>query len=287
MKISLQRITTEDGLELQGLLYEPDKKTNKAIAHVHGWIGNFYENKFIDFIAREVVSKGFAFLTFNNRGAGVISDFIKRQKSKIEYVKIGGSLEEFKDCTLDIKTAVNFLSNKGYEKIVLDGHSLGCQKVTYYKHKTRDQRVSGLILLAPVDDVAFSKNTLKAKYNESINIARKMVESGKGDDAVQKWMAFYDFLSANMFLNVADPESDSGRLFDFSGDLKEIKDVACPVLAIFGSEDEYQSDPEDKLKLLSREVKNCNIKLIRGAGHGFINFEKQLSEIIGNWIKSL
>jgi pimeloyl-ACP methyl ester carboxylesterase len=284
MKVSFQRLTTKDGLELHGLLFEPDKKTTKAIIHVHGWVGNFYENKFIDYIAKEAISKGFALLTFNNRGAGIVNDFIKRKGKKLSYVRIGGSLEKFEDCIFDIKSAIDFLSKNGYKKIVLEGHSLGCQKATFYKYKTKDKRVQRLILLAPVDDVSFTKSAFKSKYKESLKIAREMIKKGKGDRPVPKWMAFYELLNAKMFLNVADPESTSGSIFDFSGDLKEIKNVNCQVLVIFGSKDDYQSSPEEKLRLLKRKVKNCDIELVRNAGHGFTGFEDKLSKLIANWL---
>lgn len=285
MKISFQRIGTKDGLELHGLLYEPDKKTTKALIHIHGWVGNFYENKFLDYIAKDITSKGFAFLTFNNRGAGIINDFIRRKKSKVDYVRIGGSLEEFKDCIFDIEAAINSLSDKGYEKIILEGHSLGCQKATFYKYNTKDKRVSGLILIAPVDDVDFSNNVLKTRYEESLNIARKMVKNGKGNNPVPKWMAFYPLLSAEMFLSIKDSESDSGKLFYYAGKLTEIKNINCPVLAIFGSKDDYQPNPAEKLELLKEKVKDCDVKLIQGAGHGFVNYEEQLSKAIANWLR--
>jgi alpha-beta hydrolase superfamily lysophospholipase len=123
MKVSLQRITAKDGLELQGLLFEPNEKTDKVLIHIHAWIGNFYENKFLDLIAKEAVSNGFAFFTFNNRGAGIITDFIKKNKSELKYVRIGGSLEKFEDCIIDINAAVDFLDRKGYGNMVLEGHS--------------------------------------------------------------------------------------------------------------------------------------------------------------------
>jgi len=287
MRTLFQRITTKDGLELHGLLFEPNRRTNKALIHIHGWVGNFYENKFIDYIAKEVASKGFSFLTFNNRGAGIINDFIKRDKSKVSYARIGGSLEEFKDCVFDIKAAVDFLSKKGYEKIALQGHSLGCQKATFYKYKTKDKRIRSLVLLAPVDDVAFTKNTFKNKYKEALKIAREMVKRGRDNNPVPKWMAFYESLNASMFLNVADPESASGRIFDFSGKLKEIKNVNCPVFVVFGSKDNYQANPEEKLNILRKNVENCNVKLVKNADHGFIASERKLSKLIANWLKSL
>jgi len=287
MKISFQRITTKDGLELHSLLFEPDRKTTKALIHIHGWVGNFYENKFIDYIAKEATSKGFAFLTFNNRGAGIINDFIKRKGSRVDYLRIGGSLEEFKDCIFDIKAVVDFLSKKGYKKIALQGHSLGCQKAAFYEYKTKDKRIQSLVLLAPVDDVAFTKKTLKTKYKKGMKIAKEMVKNGKGDNPVPKWMAFYPSLNAKMFLSVADPRSDSGRLFDYSGKLKEIKNINCSTLAVFGSKDDYQSNPEDKLKILKENIKNCDIKLVQNAGHGFVGFEEELAKAVGNWFKKL
>ena len=286
MKISFQRITTKDGLELHGLLFEPDKKTANVLIHIHGWVGNFYENKFIDYIAKEAVSRGFAFLTFNNRGSGIINDLIKRKKSKIDYVRIGGSLEKFEDCIFDIKATVNFLSKKGYKKIILQGHSLGCQKATFYKYKKKDERVKSLILLAPVDDIDFTKKQLKNKYKKALKIANQMVKKGKGNDPVPKWMEFYPLLSAKMFLNVADPKSASGRIFDYSGNFKEIKSIHCSKLAVFGSNDEYQSNPNGKLKILKENVKDCDIRLVQNAGHGFVGFEKKLSKLIGNWLKA-
>lgn len=283
----LVRITTADGLELHGLLFEPTSKTTNVLIHIHGWVGNFYENKFTDYMAQEAISKNFAFLTFNNRGMGIITDLIKRGKSKVEHARIGGSLEKFDDCVIDIKAAIDFLNKREYKKIILEGHSLGCQKTTFYKYKTKDKRVKGLILLAPVDDLGFTRKLLRNKYKKSLGIAKEMVRNGKANQSVPKWMAFYPLLNAKMFLSVADPTSSSGRIFDYSGKLTEIKNVNCPILAGFGSKDEFQSNPGEKLKILKENIKDCEIKLIENAGHGFVNFEETLSKLVGNWLKTV
>jgi pimeloyl-ACP methyl ester carboxylesterase len=281
------RITTKDNLELHGILFEPNKKIDKALIHIHGWSGNFYENKFIDFIAKEAVDKGFAFLTFNNRGVGFVTDLIRRKKSKVEYVKIGGSWEKFENCILDIKAAVDFLDKKGYKKIILEGHSLGCQKITYYKYKTEDKRVKALVELAPVDDVGFVKRLHGKKYENSLRIAKEMVKKGLGNKPVPKWMLFTPLLSARRYLDIADSNTMQGRLFDYSGNLKEIKNVNCPVLAIFGSKDDYEIEAGKKLEILKNNVKNCDTKLIKNANHGFVGSEAVLSKIVGYWIKKI
>lgn len=285
LKGELIRITTKDGLELPGILFEPNRKIANALIHIHGWAGNFYDNKFIDFIAKEAVKNGFTFLTFNNRGVGFVTDLIRKGKSKFEYVRIGGSLERFEDCVIDIEAGISFLNDRGYQNIVLEGHSTGCQKITYYKFKTHDKRVKGLIELSPADDIAVVKKLLGDKYEKALKLAKKMVKEGKGDNPVPRWMSFYPLLSAKTYLNVSDPKSSSGRIFDYSGKLKEIKNIDCPVLVVFGSKDKYQINPQEKLRILKRNIKNCGTKLFQNANHWFVGFEDELSRLIGKWLK--
>lgn len=283
----LIRLTTKDRIELHGLLYEPSKKARGVLIHVHGFTGNFYENKFIDDIAKEAVSQGFAFFTFNNRGAGMVNEFMKKGRSKIRHITIGGSIEEFRDCVFDIKAAIDFVAKKGYKTIILQGHSLGCQKIVYYKHKTKDKRVKGLVLLAPVDDVAFLKRFFGSKYKRALEIARKVKKEGRRNDPVPKWMAISRVMNVKVFLNMADAKSLSGKLFDYSGHLKEIKSIDCPKIAIFGSKDEYESSPDKKLEILKETVKACDVVLIKNAIHEFVGLERELAKAISKWIKNI
>ncbi len=282
LKGELVRINTKDNLELPGVLFEPKAKTKTVIVHIHGLVGNFYENKLIESIAKSSVTDDIAFLSFNNRGAGIVTEFIMRKSNKVDYVRMGGSLEKFEDCVIDIRAAIDFLSKKGYVKIFLQGHSSGCQKITYYKYKTTDKRVKGLILLAPVDDVSYVKKLLGMNYTAALKIAKEL----KRKDSVPKWMEFYPLMNAGVAFQLIDRESPSGRLFDYAGELKEIKNVNCPVLAIFGSKDEYQEKPEQKLRLLRGKLR-CDIKLVKGANHGFLGFEKDLAKTIARWMKNV
>ena len=282
MKAELIRITTKDNIELQGMLYEPKKRT-KAIIHIHGLIGNFYENSMIDYFAKQAVKNNYAFMSFNNRGAGIVTDFLRKKKKDI---RIGGSLEKFEDTVLDIKAAVDFLSKRGYKQIILQGHSSGCQKITYYKYKTHDKRVKALIELAPADDIAVAKMILKDKYEKALKIAKNMQKKGQNTKTVPEWMQFYPLFNVRMFLSVADPDSSSGRIFDYPGKLKEIKSAKCPVLAIFGSKDRYEPKPAEKLKILKNNVKDCDTVLIKNANHSFSNYESRLANLVVKWIKN-
>jgi len=281
MKCELIRFQTKDKLELHGLLSEPSASSTKAIVHVHGWCGNCYENLFIESISSAVVEKNIAFFSFNNRGAGVVTEFKKGDKK----VSIGGCLEIFEECIQDIEAAIDFLEQKGYTEIILQGHSLGCQKISYYMSNKKDKRVKAIVLLAPVNDVDFVQKLIpdKEKFEESIKIAHDMVKKGKAQDSVPDWMQFYPQLSANMFLQIADSNSASGRMFDYTGKLDEIKKIDVPILAIFGSKDNFQPDTEKKLDILKKQTK-CETILIENVDHWFAGNEKELANSISEWV---
>lgn len=144
MNTEFIRFTTEDKLILQGLLYEPSEKTNMAYLHVHGMARNFYENGFLDTMARELTSHGYAFMSINTRGHDLIADFPIAGPDE-KYKRIGNAYEIFEECLLDIKPAIDYLKQNGYKKTVLCGHSLGAVKVAYYIAKTQDNRINKLI----------------------------------------------------------------------------------------------------------------------------------------------
>ena len=286
LKGELVRIETKDKLELQGILYEPETKTGKVLIHIHAWVGNFYENLFLDYIAKEAVSNGFAFLSFNNRGAGFVTDFIKKEKNKRAYFRCGGSTTKFEDSVLDISAGIDFVMRRGYKNVVLEGHSLGCQKSAFYQYTTHDERVKGLIMLAPVDDIAYVKRLLGKKYDEQLELVRKMIKDGKGEEQVPQEMAFCPMLNARKYIDIADPTTIHGKIMDYSGDLKELKQIKVPVLAIFGSKDDYEKEPKKTLNFLENAL-SWNTKLIENTDHWFFGKEKETGKSIALWLEKI
>lgn len=284
LKGELVRIQTKDNLELQGLLFEPEQKCDKAVIHIHGWTGNFYENFFLECIAEGLIDNNFAFLTFNNRGAGFIQEFMKKSGSKVEYVKIGGGLEHFEDCLIDIEAAVLFLQKRGFNKIYLQGHSTGAQKSAYFALKVK-VGIQGLILLEPADDPEIAKSLLGNRYEEACKIARNYIKSGTPNKAMPSWVSFGFQTSAQRFLSIANPQSPEGRLFHFSGDLNKLKSINLPIIIIFGSKSQYQENPEQTIKILRQQLPNITTKLIEDGDHWFNNYEDNLQQTITNWLK--
>jgi len=138
----LVQFETEDKLRLNGLLSNVGSRT--TILHIHGKCGNFYENKFVKIMFGAYAAANLNFLSFNNRGTACYTEAYKGKDT----VYIGTAVEEFTECILDIAAAIKFAESFS-ERVVLQGHSFGCEKVMYYAQQVN----SGieLIVLSPSD----------------------------------------------------------------------------------------------------------------------------------------
>jgi pimeloyl-ACP methyl ester carboxylesterase len=283
-KGELARIATADGLELHGLFYEPETKTKKVVIHIHGWTGNFYENVFLDYIGKACLINGYSFLSFNTRGAGHVQEFLKKKNNSVEYVKIGGSLENFKDCLIDIRGSLSFLEEKGYTDFVLEGHSTGCQKHIYYVTQTKDARVKGLIFLEPADDPSIVKRFLGERRDEATTYARNLIANGKPNNPMPSWVPFGVELAAQKFMSIADPNSIEGNLLYLQGDLHKIKKIPCPVLIISAEHSEYQ-DAISMQQKLRENIPICETHIISNSKHWFFGHEEEIGQIINAWLR--
>jgi len=284
LKGELVRFTTSDNLELQGILYEPQNKTDKAVIHIHGWTGNFYENVFIEYIAQACLSKGYAFLSFNTRGAGFVQEFLRKSENTVEYIKIGGSLEKFEDCLIDIKAAISFLKIEGFSEFILEGHSTGCQKALYYSHKSNDRGIKGLIFLEPADDPSIIKRILAERYEEAIRYATELVKDGKQNDPMPKWVEFGVNLAAQKFLSIAISDSIEGKLLHLPGKLEELKHLNYPILVISSDHSEYQ-DAKCMQERIKETAQYSTARIIPDSGHWFFGHEKEVGKIISVWLR--
>lgn len=281
------RIWTEDGIELQGLFCEPKIASDKAILHIHGLAGNFYENRFVDYVADEVVNRGYNFLTVNTRGHDYLSDFLKKSDHELTYVQIGCMHEILKECVFDIRGWINFLRDRGCSKIALEGHSTGAIKVVYYQSELKDPRISALILLSPSDDIGLQKNQLGDRYNEALRVARQLLAEGKEKDLMPS--GFFDYpVSAKAYIDMFGPETKHG-IFSFAeGRVRELEDINCPILALYGTVREaVVGDVQDSLMVIKKSAKQskiCETAVIEGAPHNYLQHERELATVIGNWI---
>lgn len=282
MRQELVRIDSIDGIEQVGILYTPQLNTKRIVIHVHGLNGNFYENRFLDTLAKTYTNKNIAFLTFNNRGRGFISELLKGNGFTI----IGGSLERFKDCILDIEGVVNWVKKKGYSEIVLEGHSYGCNKVLYYYNHKKDDSIKKIVLLSPCDIPSETKKFLsEEEYKISKEESTKLVSEGKDNELIDFSVMANGKIAAGTYYNdfLPNGENDFIKYVDGKNGKSEIlSSIDIPVLVVFGDIDEcVLTQPIDVVKeYLNNNISNCNIQIIEGADHSYTNKYKELGKIV-------
>lgn len=287
MNQKLVRINSIDGIEQPGILYTPNEDTNKVVIHVHGLNGNFYENRFIDTLAKSYTSNNYAFLTFNNRGRDFITELLKEN----DFTIIGGSLERFKDCILDIGGIVRWVKENGYSEIILEGHSYGCNKVLYYYNHKKDNSIKKIILLAPCDMPAeCTKFLSKEEYNKIKEESTRLVNENKENELIDFSVMANGKIAAGTYYYDFLPNGDNDfiRYRDgINGKSKLLNSIDIPILIIFGDIDEcVLTEPINIVKgYLTNNISNCNIKIINGADHLYANKYEELGKIINNSLK--
>lgn len=290
MKTSLKRIITSDSIELVGLLYEPDEDTSKILVHVHGMAGNFYENKFIDAVAKTLTNNGIAFFVFNNRGCELVKDLIKIVDDERTIVKIGNAYEKFEDSVLDISTAIDFVSTLGFSEIHLSGHSLGSPKVAYYSANSGDERIKTVIFLSPSDMVGLIK--ADKNYSRDIKMARQMVVEGRGNELLPNTVLWDDnFLSAGTYLSLGGEESVVA-IFNFhhvNDSLPLLAKITIPACVIMGKKDDALvvsiDETMERTKVALSSSPLVKTIILGDADHGYNGFEQDLADAIASWIK--
>jgi pimeloyl-ACP methyl ester carboxylesterase len=289
MKTQFLRAISEDKLILQGLLYKPEKSTNKLVVYVHGMSGNFYECKFVDSMAKVFTDNGWAFLAPNNRGHDFIADLpVAGEKEK--YKRIGNMFEKFEECVLDIKPWIDFAEEQGFSEIVLLGHSLGCSKVVYYLVQTKDKRVNKLVLASPADMVGLA--LADKNYERLLDQSKKMVKEGKGVGILPEKIWDWYYLSANTYLDfsVKGNPIDVFNLYD-KDKSSILGEIEIPIFAFFGDLDKSAvMGVAEGLKIIeskARKSPKVNTLVIRGASHVYFGHEDETAHAVLDWINKL
>jgi pimeloyl-ACP methyl ester carboxylesterase len=256
---------------------------------MHGSAGNFYENRFIDHIADRTNGAGYAFLTGDNRGRDYFSDFLRQKNGELSSVRIGTAFEIFEECIHDIRGWIDFLVERGYRKVVLEGHSTGAIKVTYYQSVLQDKRVVGLILMSPSDDIALQQRDLRDRFHESVRIAEQMVKERHGRDFMPPRLYEYQ-ISASTYLDFFGPKTAAG-IFNFaskSNALGRLSRIKCPILAFYGTKDEALTiNPQDALRLIRTAATSspkCDTYTIEGSHHSYRGYETKVAQLIVRWL---
>jgi len=281
MGLQLARFDAEDGLRIDGLLARTDSEI--TIIHVHGKCGDFYQNEFISYMDDIYPSSGINFLSFNHRGHDCLAEGYLN--GKVTY--LGGSVERFEDTVIDINAAIKYVSQFS-RRIILQGHSNGCEKILYYATKVNSD--IELIMLSPSDSyrmqtyyiapetVDHQLVRLKAQYNHRENEWLPPNEYGIKVEGKE-----YEIpVTAGSLISLL--EGPAFRLLRYD-EAWGREPLPTKLFAYVGGKDPYLGIPLDNLEVqLQKRIKDVTIGYLPEGNHHFKGLEREVLTLIVNWV---
>jgi acetyl esterase/lipase len=278
---TLARLRTRDGVWLDGVVAEPRGRRRTALVWVHG-LGSVFSSgqPLIQALSTRLTSAGIGYFKFNNRGHDVVAGRGARLA--------GAAFERFGASVEDIRTVIRFAVSRGFRHIVLAGHSTGANKVLHYAARVRDRRLSGLMLLGPISDIAGERKRIGAReLDRRVAAAQRLARRDPHTLVPRAW----GFYGARRYVSLYRPgqAEDVFPYYRPNARWTALRSVRLPVAAIVGERDEYLDRPPqaliDAFRQNAVQARSFVGVVVPGVEHGFAGRERALAEIITRWIQ--
>lgn len=295
MNIETTFFKATDGVDLKGVMYKNQSKTNKVLISIHGMATNCLKER-DEKIAEKANELNIDFFAFNNRGHDIVNYIKKENQEKQE--RAGTAYEEISESYNDIVGAINYVTSHGYEEIYIMGHSLGCTKTIYTYNKLIEEkqektleRIKGIILLSLVDIPLALQVYLKDDFPVMVTYAKNMKKE-KMENQLMPEESFIHPTSVKTFLRYAieNKDIDFAKFSDKNYDYKEINNIKVPLFMRWGNDRELIIQKADELcKMVKEKIKNdkLDIGYIEGANHSYTGKEEILANEIQNFLREI
>lgn len=241
---------TEDGLRLQGTLYDTDNK-DLCVVLVHGMCGTIIDNLFATKWGGKLSNNNIGFLYGHTRGHSIENDIVMKDGS---FKRYGCMYEIFEECLYDIDLWIKKAKELGYKRIVLAGHSFGCNKVIYYCYK-KNPKIEGVIFASAPDMHGFHVIRYK-DYNKFIKEAKDNIDNGNPKKLLSEMIDDYMYMSSETYYNWFKENSnvDNLPLLRNPNRFEQLESINVPILAFSGSKEEDLYLMIDRIK---EKAVNC------------------------------
>lgn len=295
MNIETAFFKATDGVDLKGIVYKSQNRTQKILISTHGMATNCIKER-DEKIAEKVNELNIDLLAFNNRGHDLTNYIKKENKEKEELA--GTSYEEISECYEDILGAINYATQNNYNEIYLMGHSLGCTKTIYTYNKLLEKnqdeilkKIKGIILLSLVDIPLAIQVYLRDNFPAMVTYAKNMKKEGM-ENLLMPEESFIHPISVKTFLRYAidNKDIDFARFSDKNYNYEKLNNIKIPLFMRWGNDRELIIQKADELcDMLKEKINNksLDIGFIDGANHSYSGKEDVLANEIKKFIENI
>jgi alpha-beta hydrolase superfamily lysophospholipase len=214
-----------EGLNLFGALHTPEETTNSAVIISHAFTASKDRKRLVE-TAEALANNGITAFRIDFGGCGESDEREITIKNQVD----------------DLKSAISYLKNKGYDRIGLLGESLGgITSILAY-----DESISTMVLWAPVTKSKIPTLIQKEEIKEELNEEGYIIFHKEG----REFKIPKEYLEERLNVNT-----------------KEIlQKIKCPVLIIHGDADPTLpiSDSKEAMQFLSQE---SQLEIVKSKEH--------------------
>lgn len=273
---------TEDGLKLPMVHYNSENKDICVIC-IHGMCANFADNYFASVFGKTLVEQQIGFIYEYNRGHDLENDIVMRNG---DFKRCGTMYEIFEDSIYDLDLAIKQAKELGYKRIILLGHSLGCNKVIYYYYKKKPEIIG--IILASAPDMLGAHKLEEEDYQELLKEAKENIANNEGEKLLHKKVEDYMYVSSSTYYNWYNENSNLNNLPIIANPKSwpQIASIDVPILAFSGANEE---DYYQQLELIKKKAIGCQNftgRIIEDTNHTYNHKEQITANLIKDWIKN-
>lgn len=286
MHVELVETTTPDHLQLWGALGQAEREqvAERLVICLHGVASNFYGSQMMAAIAAGLNDQGLDVLRVNTRGHDACAHVRSAEGGR----RLGAAYEVVDECRLDIAGWLQFASSRGYQDVILLGHSLGALKIIYSQAQQAPPQVSALVALSPprLSSEAFQASDVSSLYMEDLQLARQQVAAGQAEELIQVRVPLPLLITARGYLDKYGP----GERYNL---LKFIDQLQVPLLVTYGGLEIQQGSiafagMTDAIadRTAGNDAWRGTVREIEGADHSYHGQVESLLEVIGEWLEA-
>lgn len=272
---------TEDGLKLPMLHFEAKEK-DICIICIHGMCGTIVDNYFATVCGKKLAKNDIGFIYEHNRGHSIENDIVMKDGT---FKRCGCMYEIFEDSIYDIDLAICTAKELGYKRIILLGHSYGCNKIIYYFYKKKPDILG--VLLASAPDMVGSHLLAQLDYKDLIKEAKDNIDNGEPMKLLHKMVEDYMYMSSQTYENWYSENSNLDNLPVIRNPEHwvQFENINVPILTWSGANDEEYYLHLDLLKDKALKCNDFEYHIIKDTGHTYNGKEEEIANIILQWIE--
>lgn len=279
----LVHVQTEDGLRLDGVQAmnraQPDHSLGvDSLLCIHGTGSNYYGSTLFNGLTTALRESGLRIWRVNTRGHDMIATSAG--------ILHGSAYELVADCLLDLRAWVNLLTERGFQRIGLVGHSLGAMKGIFALALKAFPEITRLIAISPpwLSHARFSAGRKRELFLATLAEAQRHVDAGQGQTLMEVAFPLPYVVTASGYLDKYGPEERYSVP-------KLIGDVKTPTLVTFGTEElgdggAFHGLPEELERLAAAGESAAEVRVIAGANHQYLGCHAELAGQVLRWLRA-